>query len=546
MALNTILTDSQLPAAEKLIKQLYEIGADALIVQDMGILKMNIPPIALHASTQTDNSSIEKIKFLQDAGFSRVVLARELTLEQIKGISRDTNLELECFVHGALCVSYSGQCYISQAMTGRSANRGECAQYCRLPYTLTDADGNLLIKNKHLLSLKDLDLSAHLEELIEAGITSFKIEGRLKDVNYVKNITAHYRKKLDNILERRTDIKKSSEGKTYFFFEPNPEKSFRRGETDFFLNGRQAEIWQPDTPKSMGEEIGKVVNIENNFIEIYTDKEVHNGDGLCFLDKNGVLQGFNVNQVSKSLKGIKVKCGIQEKITAGTIVFRNQDQEFDKILKNKTSERLIGVELLFSETKEGFSLQATDEENIQVSKNFVTEKQPARNPANVQSNIKNQLSKLGNTIYEAQDITLNLTADWFLPASKLNEWRREIIDLLDKKRAENYHRETRKPAENNIQFPEKKLTYMGNVVNKKAEEFYRQAGVEEIMPGFEVRAEEGVPLMFCRHCIKHSMGWCPKEGYKANFKEPLYITHSNQKFRLEFDCKKCEMKVLKN
>ena len=278
VALNTILTDDQLPDAEKLIWEIYNAGADALIIQDMGILKLNLPPIALHASTQTDNRTVEKVKFLQDVGFSRVVLARELTLKQISEISSQTDVELEAFVHGALCVSYSGQCYMSQANCGRSANRGQCAQYCRLPYQLVDADDNILLKNKHLLSLKDLDQSDSLAEMLETGVTSFKIEGRLKDIDYVKNITAYYRQKLDAVIEKDSRYQRASAGKTKILFEPNPEKSFRRSSTDYFLHERHAGIIQPETPKSLGEPIGKVTYIGRNFFEVHNGSLLNNGD----------------------------------------------------------------------------------------------------------------------------------------------------------------------------------------------------------------------------------------------------------------------------
>ena len=541
VALNTVLTDSQLTEAQKLITQIYETGADALIVQDLGILQLDLPPIELHASTQTDNRTVEKVKFLQDAGFSRVVLARELTLNQIRQISSQTDVELECFVHGALCVSYSGQCYISQAMTGRSANRGECAQYCRLPYQLTDSNGQVLVKNKHLLSLKDLDLSDHLEELTDAGVTSFKIEGRLKDADYVKNITAYYRKKLDAILEKRSDVKKSSQGTTTFFFEPNPDKSFRRSATDYFLNGRHRDISQPETPKSVGEEIGIITYVSSQYIEIKTEKDIHNGDGLSFFAKDGTLSGFRVNRV----EGKKIFPAEMPVTERNILLYRNQDHEFDKILAGKTSERKIGVDIQFSETSDGFSIQITDEEGISAGCEFVSEKQPANNAERALQTIESQLTKLGNTIYTARNVDISVSAPRFLPASALNEWRRKTIELLDEKRLKAYITRKRKPANTEAVFPEKKLTYLGNVTNERAREFYLQHGVEEIMPGFEVIAEPDVPLMFCKHCIKYSLGWCPKEGYRATFREPLYITYKNQQFQLEFDCRKCEMMVKK-
>ena len=557
VALNTILTDAQLPIAEKLIKQIYEAGADALIVQDMGVLQLDIPPIALHASTQADNRTVEKVKFLQDVGFSRVVLARELTLNQIKQIRAKTDVELECFVHGALCVSYSGQCYISQAMTGRSANRGECAQYCRLPYTLTDDTGRVLEKNKHLLSLKDLDMSEHLEELIDAGVSTLKIEGRLKDVDYVKNITAYYRRKLDDLMESRSNICRASAGNTRFFFSPNPEKSFRRNATDYFISGRKwhtkgeernesERLSQLDTPKSLGEFIGKVAAKGVNFVEIDTLLSVNNGDGLCFLNDDGVLSGFRVNRAEKPATGsVKIFPNEMPDIPKNSLVYRNLDHEFDKILDGKTSERKIPLTIRFTDNPSGFSLELEDEAGIVVKQDFPTEKQLAKNSTNVRQNIMNQLTKLGNTIYESDSVELKLEADWFIPASKLNEWRRQCVDLLDEERERRYVRPKRKAMANDARFPLTKLSYLGNVVNAKADEFYRQFGVEEIMPGFEAKASSDVPLMYCKYCIKHAMGWCPREGYVADFKEPLFIQHRNEKFRLEFDCKKCEMLVLK-
>lgn len=540
VALNTILTDEQLPEAEKLIWELYNAGADALIIQDMGILKLNLPPIAIHASTQTDNRTVEKVKFLQDVGFSRVVLARELTLNQISEISEQTEVELEAFVHGALCVSYSGQCYMSQANCGRSANRGQCAQYCRLPYQLLDADDNILSKNKHLLSLKDLDLSDSLEEMMEAGVTSFKIEGRLKDVDYVKNITAYYRKKLDAIIEKKSRFQRASAGRTTILFEPNPEKSFRRGSTDYFLHGRKPNIAQLDTPKSLGEPIGKVTYIGRNFFELHNGSMLNNGDGLCFINKHGDLTGFRVNRVDRK----QIFPAEMPKITDGVMIYRNQDQAFDKILKGKTSERKVGIEIFFKETSDGFSIKLIDEDKISCTFESECDKQPAQKPDAVKDNIKNQLSKLGNTIYESTDIQIEIDSPWFFPASQLSEWRRQAIEKLDEVRTESYVRE---PKRDSIAatYSTKKLTYLANVTNKLSEEFYHDHGVEEVMPGFEVKAQDGVPLMFTKHCIKYTMGWCPKEGFKATFKEPLILRNNDQVYELTFDCKLCEMRITK-
>jgi putative protease len=538
VALNTVLTDNQLADAEKLIHSVYNAGVDALIVQDMGILKMNLPPIPLHASTQTDNRTIEKVNFLQNAGFSRVVLARELSLQQIAEIKSQTKVELEAFVHGALCVSYSGQCYMSQAMCGRSANRGQCAQYCRLPYQLLDAEGNILVKNKHLLSLKDLDLSEHLEEMMRAGIMSFKIEGRLKDADYVKNITAFYRKKLDIILERNNNYKKASAGKTTFFFEPNPEKSFRRSSTDYFLNGRHAKIFQPETPKSLGEPIGKVTYIGRSFFEMHNGQMLNNGDGLCFINKQGDLTGFRVNRVEKS----QIFPADMPRMEVGAFLYRNQDQAFDKLIAGKTAERKIPIDIIFKEKEKGFVLEFTDDEGIGIKYEVEAEKQPAQKPEAVIENVKNQLSKLGNTIYEARDIDIQIQSPWFFPVSQLSEWRRVVIEQFDTKRNESYTRELPAIAKNS-NFPIQKLTYLGNVTNKLAETFYKEHGVSDIQSGFEIKAEEDVALMFTKHCIKYEMGWCPREGKSSELKEPLYLKNNDQRYKLRFDCKKCEMHI---
>lgn len=541
VALNTVLTDEQLLPAEKLIWDVYHAGADALIIQDMGILKLNLPPIVLHASTQTDNRTVQKVKFLQDVGISRVVLARELTLNQIKDISSQTSVELEAFVHGSLCVSYSGQCYLSEAMCGRSANRGECAQYCRLPYQLYDNDGNMLVRSKHLLSLKDLDLSAHLEEMMEAGITSFKIEGRLKDVEYVKNITAFYRKKLDHIINNsgREKYIQASAGTTTFFFEPNPEKSFRRSSTDYFLQGRHHGIIQPETPKSLGEPIGTVSFAGNYHIELKTDKSVHNGDGLCFINAQGDLVGFRVNKVENK----RIFPFEMPRLEPGTQVYRNQDHEFDKILKGKTAERKIKTAVNFSETTDGFSVEIMDEAGFKVESIFPYKKEPARKTEGIKENIISQLSKTGNTIFETREVSVDIEQPWFFPSSVLNDWRRISFEKFEEQLVAFYVRELPvQPVA--ADYPEEKLSYPGNVTNKLSKQFYYEHGVKEVMPGFEIKAEKGVPLMFTKHCIKYEMGWCPREGHKSAIKEPLFLENNGQKFRLSFDCVKCEMLVV--
>jgi len=541
VAVNTVLTDDQLPAVEALIQQAYEAGVDAIIIQDMGILQLNLPPIAIHASTQTDNRSLEKVQFLASAGFSRVVLARELTLAQIKHIAENSSVELEVFVHGALCVSYSGQCYISQAMSGRSANRGECAQYCRLSYDLYDGDGNHLERAKHLLSLKDLDLSESLPELIEAGVTSLKIEGRLKDVEYVKNITAYYRRKIDTFLKQSEgNYRRASSGSTRFFFEPDPEKSFRRSSTDYFLHGRHSGIHQPETPKSLGEPIGLVTYVGKNYLETDTVKELHNADGLCYMSIDGILKGFSINSIENSRR---VFPNLMPELKVGTQLYRNLDHVFVKSLKSKTAERKIALKMEFTETHDGFQLLLTDEEGNRSLSSFKADKQEARQTDGVIASISQQLGKLGATIFEAESIRVELQKPWFLAASVLNDWRRTAIDKLEQLREENYVRE--RPAERKAaDYPLQKLTYLGNVTNALAKHFYETHGVTEVEPGFEVKAGNNVPLMFTKHCIKYEMGWCPREGKTMPVKEPLKLRHGLQHFRLAFDCVKCEMHVI--
>lgn len=542
VAINTILTDEQIPEAVKLIYEVYEAGADSVIIQDMGLLQASLPPIAIHASTQTDNRTVEKVRFLKDAGFSRVVLARELTLKQIQHIADKTSAELEVFVHGALCVSFSGQCYISQAMCGRSANRGECAQYCRLPYDLFDGDGNQLEKSRHLLSLKDLDLSESLQELLDAGVISLKIEGRLKDVDYVKNITAYYRRKLDAILDAPgSKYCRASSGTTRLFFEPDPGKSFRRPATDYFLHGRHPEIHYPDTPKSLGEYAGRVIRAGRDFIDTDSVLAFNNADGICFIDAGGVLKGFSVNTTGP---GGRIYPNQMPAIEPGMKLYRNQDHAFGKLLKGKTAERKIKISLFLQETPEGFSLRLTDEDFVTITADFSFAKQEAKNNEGVEEFVRRQLAKLGTTIFEAGHIGLKLTKAWFLPVSALNEWRRTAVELLEEARLRNYRREL--PAERHrSDFPVKKLSYLGNVTNTYARNFYLSHGVEEVMPGFEIKGEESAVLMFTKHCIKYEMGWCPREGKTMPVAEPLTIAHGKQQFRLGFDCRNCEMHVLK-
>lgn len=540
VALNTILKDDELLEAERIIGDMYSVGVDALIVQDMGILELDIPPIALHASTQTDNRTVEKVKFLENAGFSQIVLARELSLEQIRRISENTTVPLEVFIHGALCVSYSGQCYLSHCLSGRSANRGECAQYCRLPYTLLDADGKILEKDKHLLSLKDMNRSDSLEALLDAGVSSLKIEGRLKEMSYVKNVTAWYRRKLDAILERRPEYARSSSGKIDLFFTPDPNKSFNRGFTPYLLNEKDSRsISSPDTPKSIGEYIGIVKQVSSKSITVAGVQKLNNGDGICFFNESGMFEGFRVNRAEGNL----IFPAEMPRIKIKTKLYRNYDQEFEKILARKSADRRIEVNLELSGTLEKLCLLITDETGVSVSVSREWSGEKARSPQS--ENQKNQLGKLGDTPFRMDKVVLNATENFFIPASLLADMRRQGVELLLKVRKEAYRTEKRKPAKGIYPFPQSKLTYLGNVYNAKARKFYAGHGVSEIDPAFEVQVQDNVPLMFTRHCIRRESGHCFREKSAGEWKAPLYLCYKDTRLRLEFDCRLCEMRVYK-
>lgn len=539
VALNTLLYDEELPEVEKMIWDLWTIGVDALIVQDMGVTRLNLPPIPLHASTQTDNRTPDKVKFLQEAGFQQVVLARELSLDQIRDISSKTTVPLECFIHGALCVSYSGQCFISQAISGRSANRGECAQFCRLPYDLIDADGKTLVRQKHLLSIKDLNRSEALEELIDAGIHSFKIEGRLKEVSYVKNVTAFYRTKLDEVLKRRPDLKRSSDGLSRLSFKPDPSKSFNRGFTDYFLKGRPSNLGNPDTPKSMGEPVGRVKEVRNNQFTVAGLASFTNGDGLSFVGASGQFEGFRVNRVEEN----RLFPARMPDLKPNTLLYRTHDQAFESLMEKPSAERKIPVAIKCWETAFGFGLSMIDTKGHRVALSFLQEKVPASKPQ--EQNVKNQLTKLGNTLFEASNCELEWTGDWFVPVSAWAEQRRLLCEkMLAVRRLSNRREEVVLPNTSHP-FPEKQLTYLGNVLNKKSAEFYRMHGVDDIEPAFESEdhvRKPGEVLMFNKHCIKYELGACPRVHPNAKpLHEPLYLVYNTKRIQLHFDCKACEM-----
>ncbi|WP_373764190.1 peptidase U32 family protein [Delftia acidovorans] len=569
ITLNTILRDDELEAARKMAWQIYEAGADALIIQDMGLLELDLPPIQLHASTQTDIRTPEKARFLQDAGLSQIVVARELDLQQIAAVRAATDparTTIEFFVHGALCVAYSGQCYITHAHTGRSANRGDCNQACRLPYEVLDASGRIIAHEKHVLSMKDNNQSDNLRALIDAGVRSFKIEGRYKDMGYVKNITAHYRKLLDEIIEERefsdTPLARSSSGSTTFSFTPDPDQNFNREFTDYFVNGRKEDIGAFDTPKTPGRAIGWVTKVGENFVEIETssrDTELHNGDGLCYYDLQKELVGLQINRAEsvdakKSLWRLFPKDPIAgfKDLRKGLEVNRNRDMAWVRTLDKKSSDRRIGLWAELKETPDGFALTLTDEDGFTATAAIVQEHQAATDAGRAEATLREQLGRFGATIFSVHDIGLQLSQPWFVPASALNQLRRDAVAALEAARQAGFVRLPRAlPVEPPVPFPEDTLTYLANVYNQKAHDFYIKHGVKVIDAAYESKEEEGeVSLMITKHCVRFSMSLCPKQakgviGVKGTIKaEPLQLINGKEKLTLRFDCKPCEMHVV--
>jgi 23S rRNA 5-hydroxycytidine C2501 synthase len=538
ITLNTLLFDHELEDAHSLITRLYEAGADALIFQDMGLLELDLPPIPLFASTQTHNYDLAKIRFLEGIGIQRVILARELSARQIAAIRETTTIELEAFIHGALCVSFSGQCYFSEVVKGRSANRGECAQMCRLPYSLIDSRGNILAENQHVLSLKDLNLSDYLSELIAAGVTSFKIEGRLKDVHYVKNITAFYRARLDAIMAGQPSLRPSSSGSTTFTFAPDPSRSFSRGFTQYFFKRRTREMVSLRTPKSLGATLGQITSVTSTSFTVRTSEILHNGDGICFFDGDDELQGVNINRV----EGEDVFPNSMEGIEPGTILYRNHDHEFTRQLRGKTSARRIGVALSFEESTEGFVLLATDEDGITAQSTIAHAKVPATNADRARNTIQTQMSKMGETIFAPTEFRYVPETVYFLPISLLNSLRRSCIEALEVERAKSYPRCEHSFVPNALPYPDKTLDQYANVVNDKAEAFYRRHGVNEIARGVELQSSHsGTTLMTTKYCLKYQFDLCDGERSAS---EELFLTDGKRRYRLDFDCGRCVMKIV--
>jgi len=538
VTVNTIIYNEELEEVRNLITQLYNIGTDAIIFQDMAILEMDIPPIQLFASTQTHNYELDRIKLLDEAGIKRIILARELSLEQINKISLSVNAELEFFIHGALCVCLSGQCYLSQSMCGRSANRGECSQPCRIQYSLVDKDGKVIVADKHLLSIRDLNLSAYLNDLITAGIKSFKIEGRLKDIVYVKNITAYYRQKLDSIIDNNSSLERSSAGKSIIQFEPDPDRTFNRGYTSYFIKGKDKDLSAINSPKSIGKLLGNVSHIDKKSFTINTPENIINGDGLCFFNKAGTLLGMNVNKIEK--KTIFTKN--LENIRIGLQIYRNYDHAFNNKIKKECS-RQISAAMTINETKSGLMITAIDENNITATLEATFENSTEDHIDNISELIKKQFSKSGGTIFSIKEVNVNFNIPYFLSVSAINDLRRKLLTMLEQERLNKFLKIKSENIKTKNILSNKQLSYKSNIVNKLSEKFYKDLGAEEIEPGIELQNNlTGKSLMTCKYCIKDELGFCHRNS-DDSIEEPLYLVHQNKKYKLIFNCKECFMEI---
>ncbi|MEQ1595907.1 MAG: U32 family peptidase [Casimicrobium sp.] len=559
VTVNTILHDNELESARRYIHELYDAGVDALIVQDMGILELDIPPIALHASTQCDIRTVEKAKFLGDVGFSQLVLARELTLQQIAAMRAAVNpdVPLEYFVHGALCVAFSGNCYISEAHTGRSANRGSCSQECRLPYTLEDAQGRVVAFDKHLLSMKDNDQSANLAVLIDAGIRSFKIEGRYKDLGYVKNITAHYRTLIDGILEARPELAAASHGRCTYSFTPDTDKTFNRSNTDYFATGRKMDIGAFDAPAHVGLQLGVVTRVAADWFEMSASAEdgVANGDGLTWMHKREV-KGTQANVAKKVGDAWRITPNVAMRdlpgLIIGTAISRNRDHAWELALAKKSSERRIDIDMRFAETPDGFSLSISDTTGSNVTASTQIAHDPAQNGERAEASLRENIGKLGNTLFAARNVAVDWSQPWFVPASTVNALRRDAIEKLEAARAANMPKWTRAVAVTPpAVYPETSLSYLANVYNQAARDFYARHGVKLIADAYEAHTEAGeVPVMVTKHCLRFSFNLCPKQakgvqGVQGQVRaEPMTLISGGDRLTLKFDCKPCEMHVM--
>lgn len=544
VALNTVLNDQELERAVLLCHQLYTIGVDALIIQDMGLLESALPPIPLHASTQVNNRTVNKVDFLEKVGFQQVVLARELNLEQIREIYAATSVKLEFFVHGALCVSYSGQCYMSEIMAGRSANKGDCAQFCRHKFTLRDGRGKSIENDRYLLSLKDLNLSAHLNSLLQVGISSFKIEGRLKDENYVKNVTASYRMALDAIIDKDAELQRSSAGRCSYDFVPDTSRSFNRGKTDYFLFEKRNKPGAIDSPKSLGSSVGKVLRADMRSFVLDSDTTIHNGDGLCYFNLEKELVGVRVNRVEEGRVFPKDAAVIQ----VGTEVYRNHDSGFSKKLARSERCRHIAIDIFLQEIESGLQLLVLDEEGYESVIAVPVERTVAKKTGTAEAMATKQLRKSGGTIFRVNDVRVDINPQAFYSAATVNDLRRKGLDNHLEERLSRYNQEKNIIKPNDYPWPNKKVTYQDNITNRKAEEFYIRHGVISIdRRGLLAKDAEGCALMTTKYCIKAQLEGCPMiKDTKRQLVEPLTLVDNTGEYALDFDCSTCEMTVSKS
>lgn len=535
--LNTIIYDEELREAERTAREVIAAGVDALIVQDLAFRRMELPPVELHASTQMCNMTPEWVCFLEQSGFSRVILERGLTREQIRAIREATGVELECFVHGAICVGHSGRCMLSRTMSARSGNRGECSQPCRLTYDLTDGAGRKLKSGKHLLSVRDLDLSSHIGEMIDDGICSFKVEGRLKDISYIKNVVAYYRRRIDEELAARPAVQRSSVGESVIDFTPNPAKSFTRGESSYMFEGKRAGVASFDTPKAVGEYVGRVARVDSRTFSLDRSAELAAGDGLCFI-ADGALTGTNVN----SVEGRRVQPNRMEGITRGAEVYRNFDQRFRLALDRSRTRRVIPATAMVAFDSEGVTLRYTDCEGYAGEARLDEQLDAASNLERMEQTLREQVVRSGDTIFRVDRVQIEGEVR-FVPLSKLGALRREALERLTARRATIRPEHHYATEDRTARMPIAQLDGHWNVVNRLAEQFYRDHGVERIERGLDARADlRGERVLFSSYCLRRELGECLREGSKL--RDPLYIEHGAFRYRLEFDCKRCQMNLI--
>lgn len=538
VAMNTLLYEPELAEAERIARRLWEAGADALIVQDMAFLRMDLPPIELHASTQVFNADASRTAFLAGAGFSRVILERALSLDEIAEIARRSGAEIEAFIHGAICVGYSGRCYMSRTMSARSGNRGDCSQLCRLPYNLLDENLRPLLRDKHLLSVRDMNLSGRLEAMIDAGVTSFKIEGRLKDMTYVRNVVGWYRRELDGIIARRTDLQRASVGESSLEFTPDPAKSFSRGATSYYLEGLPADVSSFDTPKSLGEPVGRVVRVGRDSVELERAVALASGDGVCFQGPDGALVGTHVNR----FEGARLYPNRMDGLRPGVLLYRNYDHRFVSAVGRSRLKRVIPVQ--------GEVFVEAGEIRLSLSDGKVTAEaalpgdfEPARQQAQAEQTLRTQLARMGESIYRLDALEVHSLPMRFVPASALGMLRRNALAALDEAREAAYRRRERRPEQPGLPFPEAVLTGEENVTNSLAERFYRDHGVQTLEPGYDLGSDlRDRTVMRMRYCLRRELGWCLKRH--PAYRGKLYLEHGSHLYELHFDCARCGMDLI--